>query len=143
MKPKVHALEVRRSNAWGFTIVEVLVALAIFSIGILAVFALQIRSINQNAAARIQGEETNLATRTMERLIALPYLHDDLDQAANPHRQTEGPYRVEWNVRVPQPSDPDYADYQFITVKMIAITVSSTNPNSRPISLSFIKGAGT
>lgn len=124
----------------GFTLVEVLIALAIFSIGILAVFALQMRSINQNAAARIQGEATNVGALTMERLIALPYLHDDLDEAGNPHRRTMGPYRVEWNVRLPNPADPDY---QFISVKMIDITVTSGNPNARPISLSFIKGAGT
>ena len=133
----------RRPSEQGFTLVEILIALAIFSIGIMAVFALQIRSINQNTAARIQGEETNVASLTMERLIALPYLHDDLDQTGNPHRETVGPYQVSWNVRVPQVGDPDYNDYQFITVKMIDITVSSVNPNSRPINLSFIKGAGT
>ncbi len=101
------------------------------------------RSINQNTAARIQGEATNLGALTMERLIGLPYLHDDLDEAGNPHSQTVGPYQVQWNVRVPVPGDSDYNSYQYITVKMISITVSSANPNSKPISLSFIKGAGT
>ena len=143
MEPTAHSPTTRRPSTQGFTLVEVLIALAIFSIGILAVFALQIGSISQNAAARIQGESTNLAALTMERLIVLPYLHEDLDQATNPHRQTVGPYQVEWNVRVPEPGDPDYSDYEFITVKMIGITVSSANPNARPISLSFIKGAGT
>ena len=143
MKNTSHPSASRSPSLQGFTLIEVLVALAIFSIGILAVFALQMRSINQNTAARIQGEATNLGTLTMERLIGLPYLHDDLDEAGNPHSQTVGPYRVQWNVRVPVPGDADYNSYQHITVKMISITVSSANPNSRPIGLSFIKGAGT
>jgi len=142
MKNTSHPPTPRRPSAQGFTLIEILIALAIFSIGILAVFSLQIRSINQNAAARIQGEATSLGALTMERLIARPYLHDDLDETGNPHRQTVGPYRVEWNVRAPVPGDADYNSYRYITVKMVSITVSSANPNSRPISISFIKGAG-
>ncbi len=37
----------------GFTMVEVLIALAVFSIGILAVFAMQTTAINQNASTRM------------------------------------------------------------------------------------------
>ena len=40
----------------GFTLIEVLIAMAIFSIGILAVGAMQISSTNSNAGARIQTE---------------------------------------------------------------------------------------
>lgn len=140
MKPTIQSAAWDGLGRSGFTLVEAMIALAIFSIGILAVFALQIRSINMNAAARIQGEATNVGAFTMERLIALPYLHEDLDEATNPHRQMVGPYQVEWNVRLPSVSD---TNYQFISVKMIDITVTSRNPNSRPIRLSFIKGAGT
>jgi prepilin-type N-terminal cleavage/methylation domain-containing protein len=143
MKNEFHQQPANRFSTRGFTLVEVLIALTIFSIGILAVFALQMRSINQNAAARIQGEATNVGALTMERLIALPYLHDDLDENGNPHRQMVGPYEVEWRVRVPKPGDADYAEYEFVTVKMIDVSVSSANPNARPINLSFIKGAGT
>lgn len=143
MKNTVYHPERGNSRQLGFTLIEVLIALVIFSIGILAVFALQVRSINQNTAARIQGEATNVGAFMMERLIALPYLHDDLDESGNPHRQTVGPYQVEWSVRVPQPGDADYAEYEFVTVKMIDVTVNSGNPNSKPINLSFIKGAGT
>jgi prepilin-type N-terminal cleavage/methylation domain-containing protein len=41
----------------GFTLIEVLIAMAIFSIGILAVGAMQVSSTNSNAGARIQTEE--------------------------------------------------------------------------------------
>lgn len=125
----------------GFTMVEVLIALAVFSMGILAVFAMQITAINQNSAARMQSEATGVAVHTMERLISAPYDHEDLneDAADNPHEQTIGPYRVQWNVTTPALNDPVYSG---IPVKMIALTVDSGNPNAQPVTLSFIKGQG-
>jgi type IV pilus assembly protein PilV len=134
-------IQIPKSNSAGFTMIEVLMALVIFSIGILAVFAMQISAINQNAAARMQSEATGLAVHTMERLISAPYDHDDLDadENDNPHQQTIGAYRVQWNVTTPAVGDPVYDG---IPVKMIALTVDSDNPNARPVTLSFIRGQG-
>jgi prepilin-type N-terminal cleavage/methylation domain-containing protein len=122
----------------GFTLLEIMIALAIFAIGILAVSAMQISSINQNAGARMQTEATNVASDAMERLLALPYDHIQLDAdvTLNPHSQVVGAYRVEWNVTTPAVGDPVYGD---MAVKMIDMTVSCANRNARPISLSFIK----
>jgi prepilin-type N-terminal cleavage/methylation domain-containing protein len=137
---KPQALPTKTASA-GFTMVEVLIALAVFSIGILAVFAMQTTAINQNAAARMQSEATGVAVQTMERLAVAPYDHDDLSAAPedNPHQQDVGPYRVEWQVTTPAPGDPVYDG---IPVKMIALTVDSANPHARPVTLSFIKGQG-
>jgi prepilin-type N-terminal cleavage/methylation domain-containing protein len=134
-------LQVSQLSSAGFTLVEVLIALVVFSIGILAVFAMQISAINQNAAARVQSEATGVAVHTMERLIVAPYDHEDLseDAADNPHQQVIGPYRVQWNVTTPALGDPVYDG---IPVKMIALTVDSDNRNARPVTLSFIKGQG-
>jgi len=134
-------LQVPQLSSAGFTMVEVLIALVVFSIGILAVFAMQISAINQNAAARMQSEATGVAVHTMERLIVAPYDHEDLseDAADNPHQQLIGPYRVEWRVTTPAIGDPVYDG---IPVKMIDLTVDSDNRNARPVSLSFIKGQG-
>lgn len=134
-------LQVSQLSSAGFTLVEVLIALVVFSIGILAVFAMQISAINQNAAARMQSEATGVAVHTMERLIVAPYDHDDLseDAADNPHQQVIGPYRVEWRVTTPAIGDPVYDG---IPVKMIDLTVDSDNRNARPVTLSFIKGQG-
>jgi type IV pilus assembly protein PilV len=130
-----------KTDSAGFTMVEVLIALVVFSIGILAVFAMQITAINQNAGARMQSEATGVAVHTMERLIVAPYDHEDLsdDAANNPHQQIIGPYRVQWNVTTPAIADPVYNG---IPVKMIALTVDSDNPNAQPVTLSFIKGQG-
>ncbi len=130
----------KSTDVRGYTLIEVLIALAIFSIGILAVSAMQINAINHNAAARIQTEATMKAVHWMERLIALPWDHDDLNEAGNPHRVEAPPYSVEWNIATPSPGDPVYGD---LPVKMINVRVDSRNPNAKPVSISFIKGQGT
>jgi prepilin-type N-terminal cleavage/methylation domain-containing protein len=134
-------IQLPQRNSAGFTMIEVLMALVIFVTGILAVFAMQIKAINQNAASRMQSEATSVAAHTMERLAAAPYDHEDLseDAADNPHPLTVGPYRVRWWVTTPAINDPVYAD---LPVKMITVTVDAQNPNAQPVTLSFIKGQG-
>jgi prepilin-type N-terminal cleavage/methylation domain-containing protein len=128
----------RMRGQHGFTLLEVMIALAIFAIGILAVSAMQISSINVNAGARMQTEATNVASDAMERLLALPYDHNQLDAdvTINPHSQPVGAYTVEWTVTTPAVGDPVYGD---MAVKMIDMTVSCANRNAQPVSLSFIK----
>jgi Tfp pilus assembly protein PilV len=48
-------------------------AIAIFSIGILAVFSMQISSINGDAAARMRTEATILASELAEERLSLSY----------------------------------------------------------------------
>ena len=62
----------------GFTLLELMVAMVIFSIGILAVGAMQITSTNSNASARIQTEEYTWVVDQIERLTALDYDLGDL-----------------------------------------------------------------
>lgn len=57
----------------GFTLIEVMIAIAIFSIGFLAISSMQITSINENASSRLRTEATALAIRMNERLMMLPY----------------------------------------------------------------------
>lgn len=61
----------------GFSLIEVLIAIAILGIGVLGVASMQLASINGNHTA---GKITANATSSMdriERLIALPYNHPD------------------------------------------------------------------
>ena len=74
----------------GFTLIEVLIGLAIFAVGILAIASLQIRSINLNSAARIQSEATVAAVDCMERLLSLPYEHPDLDESSGTQQSSDG-----------------------------------------------------
>ena len=83
----------------GYTLIEVLIAMTIFALGFLALGTLQIKSIAQNANARMLTEATTMAVESLERLISLPYNHSDLNQQNNPHSITKGPYTVLWYVR--------------------------------------------
>ena len=57
----------------GFTILEVLIAVVILTIGILGVNAMQISSIRGNSTARGLSESTNFAAVQVEELIQAPY----------------------------------------------------------------------
>jgi len=67
-----------RAAQRGFTIIEVLIAMAIFSIGILGVAAMQIASVKGNAAARGVTDIATLAADRLEKLMVLPYNDNDL-----------------------------------------------------------------
>jgi len=64
--------EIKEGQA-GFSLVELLVAVAIFTIGILSVNAMQITSINGNSTANRVSRSTNWASDKIERLISLDY----------------------------------------------------------------------
>ena len=117
-----------RTGSHGFTLIEVLIALAIFAIGILALTSLQAVYIGGNSSARMQTEATTLAAQWLERLKILPYAHDDLDPTGNPHRQNVGAYRIEWNVADNSPINQ---------VKTIRITVTPGNLRGRPVNLDY------
>jgi len=115
----------------GYTLVEVLIAMAIFALGFLSLATIQIKSIRQNASAQMYTEATTMAAESMERLISLPYDHLDLDQNANPHSMTTGGYTVMWNVQ---------ADNPVTATKTIVMRVTGANPYAKPITISFVKG---
>jgi len=63
-------------NNKGFSLLEVVVALGIFSIGILAIAGLQITATSGNAKARFATEAATHAQDVAERLLVLDYDHD-------------------------------------------------------------------
>jgi type IV pilus assembly protein PilV len=118
----------------GFTFIEVLIVLAIFSIGVLAVAVLQVTSVDTNASARMSGEATALAANQVEALMALPYDHDDLKPADNPHGFNQGAYAINWNV-----TESDVDGDGTNDSKTIIVTVSCANPNAKGITIQYIK----
>jgi type IV pilus assembly protein PilV len=70
------AMDATRSQ--GFTMIEVLIALTIFSFGILAVTALQVSTTRANSTAANVTANMTWAVDRVEEFMALPYGHADL-----------------------------------------------------------------
>lgn len=62
----------------GFTLIEVIIGLCIFSIGIMAVYGMQLQSVQMNANARRLTEASSAARDVLERLKGLDYDSADL-----------------------------------------------------------------
>jgi type IV pilus modification protein PilV len=115
----------------GFTLIEVLIAVAIFAVGILAIAGLQIRSVNLNAAARMQSEATTVAVDVMERLMSLPYEHPELDDGAGVQQRQVGVYTAFWQVT---------DDAPISWCKTINVWVTADNRNAKEVRINFIRG---
>ncbi len=106
-----------RSNEQGFTLVEVMIAMVIFSFGILAVVNMQISSMKGNSAATRITAQSVFAQNKLEQLFVLPYDNSELDPAGNTHVEPpttpghEG-YTVSWDVI----DDTPIADSKQVTV---------------------------
>lgn len=127
----------RSQHDAGFTILEVLVALAIFFLGIMAVMALQTRSVQGNARARGVTDIAVCAADRLEKLIALPFNDPNLvagnfnpDQAADgidnnydgfiDEANESGSLSVAWTIA---------DDWPILNVKTITVMVTNMHPN--------------
>jgi len=123
----------RSTSRNGFALIEVLMAMVIFTVGILALAGLQITTISGNAAARMQTEATAIGASIVEKLRSLPFDHEDLVPTVRPHSWSAGgsrPYAVEWTVR---------ADTPVNGTKTVRVTVTPFNKiNGRTVTITTI-----
>ena len=86
----------------GFTLIEVLIALAVFSIGILAVGSIQLRSTGGSTNARILTEASIWAQDRVETLMSCSSTDPNLDlgneASGTEHTATAGNYDIMWEV---------------------------------------------
>ena len=157
MKPKKLTEHRKNSCNQGFTLIEILIAMAIFAIGILAVGSMQIAAINTNASARNSMTVVTMAKDRAEKLTALTYDHADLVGSADPgtlHTPAAGAdgidnnedgqideageaghISINWNVIESDLNADDVDDS-----KMITVTVTRTvGTNQRRASLGLVK----
>lgn len=91
-------------NQKGFSLIEVMVALSILSIGILAVVGIQYRVVNGNTNGNVIAQELNLGRRIMEqqKIVSDPTsLSDSELNNVDEEGESSGPYNVKISVTNP------------------------------------------
>ena len=95
----------RTGHNEGFTLVEVLMAMVILGIGILAIVGLQVKNMTYNNSSKKQSEGYTWAMDQVESLLNRSYDDSSLSIQGNPntvgdgHIVSQGPYTVEWDVQ--------------------------------------------
>jgi prepilin-type N-terminal cleavage/methylation domain-containing protein len=141
-----------RRAAHGFSLIEVMIALAIFSIGLLAIFSMHISSIKGNASARGITENVTVAAAKIEQLMSLDYYDIALDAGLHSVAQAVDGIDNNLNGEIDEPGETGYLNLEwqvqedclgtdFKGHKCVQVHVSSTVNGNRvkEIRLDFIK----
>ena len=106
----------KKHGEQGFSLVEVLITLFLFAVGVLAVALLLDMSIQKNASARLMSEATEIAQYQMEKLMSASYRDAELDASSSPYGpSTIGKHSVSWSVQ---------EDIPMSGMKTISLTVA-------------------
>jgi prepilin-type N-terminal cleavage/methylation domain-containing protein len=151
-----------KRNSDGFTMIEVLVALAIFSIGFMAVGFMQIQGINSTRISREKTEAINIAETQAERLMAMKFYLDDNGKDDDHNGETDfydlnpdlaagsftddsdwtGTYTVYWRIvdNVPLPAVIGPAPFPLTRSKTITLWVTpDKSPDQILINIQLVK----
>ena len=131
-----------KPDSQGFTLIEVLIALAIAAMGFLAVASLQISANLGSRKACEVTQASTIASDQMEKLMALPFDDGDLDPTTNPHPDPHpgsvGKYAIEWIV-----TDSDLNADGECDAKVIELSVKwkkiLSKGKQRDLKLTFIR----
>jgi type IV pilus modification protein PilV len=88
----------------GFTLIEVMMAMVILGIGILAIVGLHARNMTYNNSSKKQTEGYTWAMDRIENILNYSYDDSNLNIQGSPtvvgdgHVTSQGPYTVEWDV---------------------------------------------
>lgn len=115
-------------QANGFTLLEVMIAMLVFTIGILAVAGLQQHAIQQNGSAFDRTRANAVATAVLEELKQLPFTDSNLSANGN----LNAGMAVGSN-----PPDPSSAGHQFVPSTMPGLAQFQTDATK-----DLIDGAG-
>jgi type IV pilus assembly protein PilV len=134
----------------GYSLIEVLIAMAVFAIGVLAIFSMHITATNSNALARGVTENYTAAMDKVEELMARPFNHADLDDGDHTEAmnadgidndgdgfvdgldfdgENDGYISLEWQVSDIRMFDQD--------IKSVRVTVASTVNRNREKEIVF------
>lgn len=127
MRPDPDSID--KSKDGGFSLLEVLVAVAIFSIGILAVAGLQYIVIDGNASGNVVTQEVMLGQRVVEELKNVPDPTDLSNFSLNNvgmDGEGSGPYDVTAQISNPLAHDAS---------RFISVTVTKEGQHGHPITI--------
>ncbi|MEW6289302.1 MAG: prepilin-type N-terminal cleavage/methylation domain-containing protein [Thermodesulfobacteriota bacterium] len=135
-----------RTDQAGFTLLEVLIAVVIFTIGILSVNAMQIASIGGNFTANRITESTSWASDRVESLLGLDYddaalndgdadgdagLTDTGASADGNLTSPDGNYTIYWNISEDSP---------FTGVKTVNVIITTLEKGAtKSVTMTYIK----
>jgi prepilin-type N-terminal cleavage/methylation domain-containing protein len=142
------------NNDFGFTIIEALIALAIFSIGLLAMGALQARSLMDTGDVARKTEAWTIADEQATLLKEMAFMNTatwtvPADLAFGNHNRTSGSYDIHWFVEddIPIPQQPATALREvpagnWTVCKQITVSITPTGgnpPNDTIAEIQFVK----
>ncbi len=138
-------------NRKGFSLLELMLAIAVFSVGMLAVGTIQVKSIKTTDTAKYVTEDLSMVSAMLERFAAISYTDNDLESSDNDYdgydpntgllkepdfvRQI-GRYTISWEV---------YPNYMGTTpalpAKRISMTITWTGEGgqTRVRSIDYVK----
>jgi len=113
----------------GFTLLEVMMAMAIFSIGILAIVGIQHMIVKGNANGNVVTQELMLAQRVMEQLKNNPdpnLLTSSVQNGVDVVGDNGGPYNVTSTITNPIGGNSS---------RFIQVTVTKIGPGGHPLTI--------
>jgi prepilin-type N-terminal cleavage/methylation domain-containing protein len=119
------------NNDKGFTIIEVMIALVIFSFGILGLAKLQITAVNGNAKAREYSEASAFAQGQIESLMSTPFAN-----IVNSNPVNADGYRIQTTILSQTDLDAD-GDNDIMTIEVRVFDPSNVERGL----LTFLKAA--
>lgn len=140
MKPYLKTIAKIQDDQSGFTLLETVIAIVIFIVGVLGVFLMQGLVMDNNSLAQTATENTHHAMQTVEDLFAMNW--DSAVTQPTPG-QTElrdgGKYQVDWAITTnPSPGVVTMADdLGQASVRLITVTSTYVDKGGTQRSVTF------
>jgi type IV pilus assembly protein PilV len=141
MNVKKFFITTDKSSSRGFTLIEVMIALAIFAVGFLAVGSMQIAAINTNAHSRFSTTLIYIAKDRAEELMALAYDDARLDGAAVPGLNHAPASDADWIDNDEDGQIDEAGESGHITIKWTVID-DTPLPGAKSVRVTATRNAG-
>ncbi len=82
----------------GFTLLEIMIAICILSIGLLGIASMQLTAVEGNCSAKEMTESVCMAQDKLDELMALNYTHDWLDAGSHGSSPFQSDYTITWDI---------------------------------------------